>query len=256
MKHSKIGSLMVNDVVSVIPQTPFKEVAKLFAVHRISGLPVVDTDDKVLGVISESDLVLRQAGVSPESESLRSARPAWRSPPGGGDRTESTADTEAQALSARELMSHPAITVQTHDTIAVAARIMAQHRVERLPVVDAEGRLVGIVTRRDLLQVFLRPDPDIRREIVDEILAQTLWLSPGAVQVHVIDGVVTLEGQLERFSDSQVAVRLAQQVDGVVSVIDKLTYRYDDSRSRPVRQTPPSVMEDGGHGGTPWERSL
>ncbi|AVZ76738.1 hypothetical protein SLUN_35625 [Streptomyces lunaelactis] len=255
MKHSKIGNLMVNDVVSVTPQTPFKEVAKLLAVHRISGLPVVDTDDRVLGVISESDLVLRQAGVPPEPGPIRSARLAWRSPPTGGADTGRTADTKAHAMSARELMSQPAITVQANDTIAVAARTMAQHRVERLPVVDEDGRLVGIVARRDLLQVFLRPDPDIRREIVDEVLDRMLGLSPGAVQVHVIDGVVTLEGQLERFSEIQVAVRLAQQVDGVVSVTDKLTYRYDDSGSRPARQTPLPAADETEDSGVHWERS-
>ncbi|MFC5801678.1 CBS domain-containing protein [Streptomyces formicae] len=255
MKHSKIGSLMVDDVVSVIPQTSFKEVAKLLAVHRISGLPVVDADDKVLGVISESDLVLRQAGSRPETEPARSTRLAWLSPPAGGDGTEGSADAKAQAVRARELMSQPAITVQADSTIAVAARAMAEHHVERLPVVDEESRLVGIVTRRDLLQVFLRPDADIRREIVDEVLEQTLWLSPGAVQVHVIDGVVTLAGQLERFSDIQVAVRLAQEVDGVVSVIDKLTYRYDDSSSRPVQQPPPPVLDDARLSGMHVERS-
>ncbi|MFJ3233775.1 CBS domain-containing protein [Streptomyces sp. NPDC086787] len=224
MKHSKIGSLMVQEVVSVTPQTPFKEVAKLLAVHGLSGLPVVDADDRVLGVISESDLVLRQAG----------------------------AESRTQAMNARELMSQPAITVKVGDSIAVAARTMAQHRVERLPVVDGEGRLVGIVTRRDLLQVFLRPDRDIRRDIVEEILDQTLWLSPEAVQVHVIDGVVTLVGRLERFSDIPVAVRLAREVDGVVAVVDRLTYRIDDSSSRPAPQKPPAVA---GRGEMHWERS-
>jgi CBS domain-containing protein len=253
MRQSKIGNLMVNDVVSATAQTPFKEVAKLLAVHRISGLPVIDTDDKVLGVISESDLILRQAGVPPEPGPIRSARLAWRSPPVGGTEGHN-ADTKAHAMSARELMSQPAITVQATDTVAVAARTMAQHRVERLPVVDEDGRLVGIVTRRDLLQVFLRADPDIRREIDDEILDETLGLFPGAVQVHVSDGVVTLEGQLSRFSEIQVAVRLAQQVDGVVTVIDKLTYLYDDSGSRPAQQTPLPAADETEDSGVHWER--
>ncbi|ARF53402.1 CBS domain-containing protein [Streptomyces gilvosporeus] len=209
MKHSRVSRLMVNEVVTVIPQTPFKEVVKLLAVHRISGLPVVDSDDRVLGVISESDLMLRQAGEVP----------------GQGP------DTRANALTAEELMSRPAVTVRAGDSIAEAARTMARHRVERLPVVDDEDRLVGIVTRRDLLQLFLRPDADIRRAVVEE-LDDTLWLSAGAVTVHVIDGVVTLEGQLERGSDIPIAVRLTQQVDGVVSVVDRLTCRIDDSGLR------------------------
>ncbi|GAU69819.1 hypothetical protein SSP35_14_01530 [Streptomyces sp. NBRC 110611] len=211
MKHSRVGGLMVSDVVTVIAQTPFKEVAKLLAVHQISGLPVVDSDDRVLGVISESDLMLRQAGEAP----------------GQGQ------DAKVHAMTAEELMSRPAITVRVGDSIAEAARTMARHRVERLPVVDEEDRLVGIVTRRDLLQLFLRPDADIRRAVAEE-LDETLWLSPNTVNVQVIDGVVTLTGRLERLSDIPVAVRLAQQVDGVVSVIDKLTYRLDDSSRRPL----------------------
>ncbi|WP_326648130.1 MULTISPECIES: CBS domain-containing protein [unclassified Streptomyces] len=251
MKHSKIGSLMVNDVVSVIPQTPFKEVAKLLAVHRISGLPVLDADDKVLGVISESDLMLRQAGETP-TPGGHEARAPWRAQPSGDT---STPEVKARAVTAGELMSRPAITVHVGDTIAEAARAMAKHRVERLPVVDEEGRLVGIVTRRDLLQVFLRPDPDIRREIVEEVLDRTLWLSPGTVEVHVIDGVVTLDGQLERFTTIPVAVRLTLQVDGVVSVIDKLTYRYDDSGTRQTEQTTPGAADNDGRSGAVRERS-
>ncbi|WKX68998.1 CBS domain-containing protein [Streptomyces sp. XD-27] len=232
MKHCKIGSLMVTDVVSVVPETPFKDVAKLLAVHDISGLPVLDPDDRVLGVISESDLMLRQTGDAPERRHHTGPSRLWH--PGRGT---GLAEAKAHATSAGDLMSRPAITVHADDTIAEAARTMARHRVERLPVVDEENRLVGIVTRRDLLQVFLRPDPDIRREVIQEVLVGTLWLAPDTVAVHVLDGVVTLEGQLERLSDIPVAVRLTQQVDGVVSVNEKLTYRYDDSHLRPAEQT-------------------
>jgi CBS domain-containing protein len=110
---------------------------------------------------------------------------------------------------------------------------MAQRRIERLPVVDEEDRLVGIVTRRDLLQVFLRPDEEIRRAVVDEVIVNALWLDPETVTVDVSEGVVTLGGQLERRSDVPIALRMVSQVDGVVAVVDKLTYRMDDSHLRP-----------------------
>lgn len=130
-------------------------------------------------------------------------------------------------------MSAPAITVRAESTIADAARTMAQRRIERLPVVDEEDRLVGMVTRWDLLQVFLRPDEEIRRAVVDEVIVNALWLDPETVTVDVSEGVVTLSGQLERCSDVPIALRMVSQVDGVVAVVDKLTYRVDDSHLRP-----------------------
>lgn len=227
---------MTKDVVSVSPRTPFKDVAGLLAEHDISGLPVVDDDAGVLGVISESDLMLRQATLSAEPSPAR--RRPWRR---AGERR----CGDPPASTAEGLMSHPAITVHADDTIAQAARTMARHRIERLPVVDADGRLAGIVTRRDLLRVFLRPDEDIRREVVSDVVVGTMWLTPGTLEVHVLDGVVTLKGQLERRSEAAVLLRLTAQVDGVVSAVDELTYRVDDSRPpRPPEQTLLGLAED------------
>ena len=107
-----------------------------------------------------------------------------------------------------------------------------------LPVVDAAGRLVGIVTRRDLLRIFLRPDEDIRAEVVHDVLGRTLWLAPSAVRVTVADGVVTLEGRLERRSKIPFAVGLTRQVDGVVAVVDRLGWRIDDTGTRPPQAVP------------------
>ncbi|MFD7611633.1 CBS domain-containing protein [Streptomyces sp. NPDC059828] len=216
MRHSKIGNLMVQDVVSVTVEMPFKEIAGLLAEHRISGVPVVDSEARVRGVISESDLVFRQSDEAPN----------WEAGPGA-----TAGDRAAVAPNAAQLMTRPAVTVDTDETVAGAARVMAEHRVERLPVVDGQGHLVGIVTRRDLLQVFLRPDAEIRSEIVDDLFERTLWLPPGKLTVKVADGVVTLEGQLERLSEILVAVKLAQQVDGVIGVIDRVGYLFDDSPS-------------------------
>lgn len=238
MKHMKIGALMVDDVVKAEYGTPFKEVARLLGEHRISGLPVVDEDEMVIGVISETDLMVRQAeGPAPDER----GRPHWRSRlhiSKGND------PDKAHARTAGTLMSAPAITVRAESSIAEAARTMARRRIERLPVVDEEDRLVGIVTRRDLLQVFLRPDEEIRRAIVDEVIVNALWLAPETVTVDVSEGVVTLRGQLERRSEMPIALRMASQVDGVVAVVDELTYRTDDSHLRPDEPAVHGVGEE------------
>ncbi|WP_405776682.1 CBS domain-containing protein [Streptomyces sp. NBC_01538] len=123
-------------------------------------------------------------------------------------------------------------TVHADDTIVQAARTMAQRHVERLPVLDEEDRLVGIVTRRDLLQVFLRPDQEIRTEVIQEVLLHALWLPPGSVEVSVTEGVVTLTGHMERKSETEIAVAMTRRIDGVVDVVGHLTYRLDDARLR------------------------
>ncbi|MCX5192356.1 CBS domain-containing protein [Streptomyces sp. NBC_00249] len=207
MKHAKVGFLMTDEVVSVVGRTPSRDVARLLVEHDISGVPVVDEDDRVIGVVSQTDL-------------------------------HATGD-----LTARALMSAPAVTVHAEQTVTEAARLMTRRGVERLPVVDEEDRLVGIVTRRDLLRVFLRPDPEIRRCLIEDVLAETMGLGADAVDVHVVDGVVTLDGRLAKSSQIPVVVRLAGQLDGVVAVTDRLTARFDDS---PL--APPERRTDG----IPW----
>jgi CBS domain-containing protein len=124
---------------------------------------------------------------------------------------------------------------------------MAEYRVERLPVLDEEDRLVGIVTRRDLLQVFLRPDTDIREEVVQEVIVNTLWLTPTAVDVRVQDGVVTLEGELDRQSEVSIAGSATARIDGVVAVDNRLTGRLHDSMRRAVSSSTPGVTGEWLH---------
>ncbi|GAA3379244.1 CBS domain-containing protein [Streptomyces sannanensis] len=228
MKHCRVGNLMVDEVVSVTPSAPFKDVAKLLAEHDISGLPVLDDDDRVLGVVSESDLLVRQASAGQPEPEPNGPRHAGQDTPG---------TARWDALTATQLMSAPAVTVRAQDTVAEAARTMIRRGVERLPVVDEEDRLVGIVTRRDLLKVFLRPDREIRQRVIEDVLLDTMRLAPDAVAVHVLDGVVTLEGQLEKSTDIHVVRRLTERIDGVVSVADHLTARVDDSRTTPSDRT-------------------
>jgi CBS domain-containing protein len=223
VKTRKVGEVMTREVVEARPDTPFKDVAQLLARHRISGLPVVDADDKVLGVISETDLVHRQAAKADRDRGGLFRLPVLR-------RRARVDAVKARAMTAGQLMSTPAITVHPEQRVADAARVMERHHVERLPVVDEEDRLIGIATRRDLLRVFLRTDEEIRREIIDEVLGRDMCLPPHTVVVSVHDGTVTLEGRLERRSDIPVLLRLAWRVDGVVGVMNSLTFRIDDTR--------------------------
>ncbi|MFE0677220.1 CBS domain-containing protein [Streptomyces sp. NPDC058867] len=238
MRHDKVGSVMTTEVVRAEYGTPFKEVARLLAEHRVGGLPVVDEDEQVLGVVSETDLLLRQAATPDPYEP---AKHTWFASLTGRGRTRAA---KAEARTAGRLMTHPAVTVHAEDTIVEAARTMTRHGVRRLPVLDEENRLVGIVSRRDLLSVFLRPDAGIRAAVVDEVLVKALWLSPRAVDVSVTEGVVTLSGQLERRSEKEIAVSMTRQIDGVVAVVDHLTHRLDDSRLQPDQQALHGVADD------------
>ncbi|MFE2705015.1 CBS domain-containing protein [Streptomyces mirabilis] len=243
MRQNKVGSVMATEVVTARYGTPFKEVARLLTEHRISGLPVIDEDDKVLGVISETDLMVRQAGVPDPYETPRRFRFTGLT---HGARRQAA---KGHARTAGQLMSVPPVTVHADETIAEAARTMARSRVERLPVVDDEDRVVGIVTRRDLIQVFLQPDDVIRREVIDEVLVRTLWLSPSTVEVAVYEGVVTLTGHVERRSEAEIAASMTDRIDGVVAVVDRLTYRLDDSHLRPDEPALHGVTEE-------WLRKL
>ncbi|MFF4537179.1 CBS domain-containing protein [Streptomyces aureus] len=238
MRHDKIGSVMTTDVVRAEYGTPFKEVARLLAEHRISGLPVVDEDDKVIGVLSETDLLTHTASTPDPYEPDHHTRFTGLTP---GARRRAAKN---KARTAGGLMTVPAVTVHADDSLVRAARTMAQRHVERLPVLDEEDRLVGIVTRGDLLKVFLRPDEDIRREVIDEVLVRSLWLAPRSVEVSVTEGVVTLTGSMERKSETEIAVSMTRRLDGVVDVVAHLAYRLDDARLRPDDRAPHGVAEE------------
>ncbi|WP_319179518.1 CBS domain-containing protein [Streptomyces sp. ID05-47C] len=228
MKATRVDTVMVRDVVTAEHGTPFKEVVRRLDQHLISGLPVIDSDRKVIGVVSETDLLLRQAA----SSAPAGGRVSWAERLRELSRRVRRNAVRARAGTAGGVMSAPAVTVGTHTTVPEAARLMAERGIERLPVVDEKDRLVGIVTRRELLQMFLRPDDEIRRTVEQQVFVDTLWLAPHLVEASVRNGVVTLTGQLERRSDIPVAVGMSGRVDGVVAVVDRLSYRLDDSHLR------------------------
>ncbi|MFF4388352.1 CBS domain-containing protein [Streptomyces sp. NPDC001552] len=217
MKRIKVADLMTDEVVSVAPVTAFKDVAKLLAQYDISGVPVLDDEDRVVGVVSQTDLLAHTAG--PHSEDLRAE--GLHSSQGNGSGT--------GPPTAGDVMSAPAVTVHAEDTVADAARLMTRRSIERLPVVDVEDRLVGIVTRRDLLRTFLRPDSEIRRRVTDEVLVEVLGVPADDVEVHVVDGIVTLDGRVELRSQLAALLSLVERLDGVVAVASRVTARTDDA---------------------------
>ncbi|MEW2402874.1 CBS domain-containing protein [Streptomyces sp. NPDC046862] len=225
MKIHTIGEVMTREVVRARRDTPFKDVVRLLDRHRISGLPVVDHDDKVVGVISGTELVRGQAARADTGVGDRPRLP-WLRP--RLRRAGRATAARAHATTAAELMSTPAITVHPEQLVPDAARMLERHGIERLPVVDEEDRLIGIATRRDLLRVFLRTDEEIRRQVTDEIVVGTAHLPPRTLVVSVRDGVVTLEGRLEHRSDVPVVVLSTWRIEGVVGVVDSLTFRVDD----------------------------
>jgi CBS domain-containing protein len=209
----EVGDVMTTSVVTVDRITPYKEIARLLAEHKISGLPVLKMGREVAGVVTEADLLAAEASTARRLHASVTQR--WW--PRG---------QRHPALTAGELMTSPAITVGPHVTIPAAARLMTTHGIRRLPVVDDKGSLIGIVSRRDLLSVFLRPDEDIKadiRQVLDEILAA----EPGEADVSVRNGIVALTGTLDPKAGPHgdlipLAIRLMWGVDGVVDIVDHL----------------------------------
>lgn len=216
-----VGDVMTKAVITVGPEADFKTCVDLLRGHRISAMPVVD-GDFVLGIVSEFDLLLKEEGRDPFTHLKRRH------------------SAQAKARTAGDVMTHPALCIGPGASITDAARLMHKRAVKRLPVVNAQGRLVGIVSRHDLLKSFLRSDESIRREIAEDLLERALWIDSQAVTVRVRDGVVALTGQLETRSLAALVTRLAASVDGVVGVDSMITFRLDDSHLK--AELPPNAL--------------
>ncbi|MFC4333079.1 CBS domain-containing protein [Streptomyces andamanensis] len=205
MQHRTVEDLMTQDVVRVRRDTSFKDVARTLADHDVSAVPVVDDLGHPLGVVSEADLLHRVAG-RPD--------PAGLLPQRASDR----ADEASEGAVAAEVMTAPPVCARPGWSVVEAARTMEAHRVKRLPVVDERGVLAGIVSRGDLLRIFLRRDEAIREEIASDVLVRTLGLAPDDFTVTVEDGRAALTGSVPEPSLVPVIERLCRGVDGVVSV--------------------------------------
>lgn len=214
-----VEEVMTKEPIAVGPETPLKDVAAILVANGISGLPVIGVEKEVLGVVSEADLVAKSA-LPEERERLLPLRRTGKDP------------KKASARTAGEAMTSPALTIGPRRNVGEAARTMIEHGVNRLPVVDDAGHLVGIVTRADLVRTFARPDEEIRREIEQEVVLGMLWIPPDRVKVQVHRGEVKLEGRLETEVDVELLPRLVERVPGVVSVTADLHADGTDSSPR------------------------
>lgn len=210
----RIAQLMTTEVVSVRPSTPLKDVAEALAGRRISGIPVVDVENSVIGVLSEADVMFKERG---------------RVPRRLFGREDEVDRLKLDAHTAGEAMTTPAITIRPDARVEEAARLMLDHGVKRLPVVDDSDRLVGIVTRTDLVRAFVRPDAEIEREIREEVLLKDLWLDPQAFDVKVARGEVRIEGRVGSEDERALLERHVALVPGVVAVETHLTAVYAES---------------------------
>ncbi|MFC8348433.1 CBS domain-containing protein [Streptomyces sp. NPDC057280] len=206
-----VSDVMTRDVACVDRDAAFKDIVRTMQDRKVSALPVVDGGGRIVGVVSEADLLPKEEFRDSDPDRYTQLR--------------RLADlAKAGSVTAGELMTSPALTVTPGVTLAQAARTMARARVKRLPVVDAEGRPTGIVSRADLLKVFLRSDEDIAEEVRREVVAYLFPTQADAVRVEVRDGVVRLGGRVRDTSLVPVAARLARAVEGVVDIEFRLDH--------------------------------
>lgn len=214
----KVKDVMTQNVQCVAPEASLKEVAAMLIEHAISGMPVCDGDGRVLGIVSEADILYKERGPRPR----RGGPLAWLVDGGGYAEF-----VKSAARTAGEAMTRPAVTIDPDRPVSEAARLMLERRVNRLPVVMAD-QLLGIVTRADLVRAFTRTDAEIEHEIRDEVRDRDLLLPRGAVSVVVKEGQVRLGGVVERRSDAEILPRFVARVPGVVAVDSNVKWRLDD----------------------------
>jgi CBS domain-containing protein len=220
----KVADVMTSDVITVQPETSLKEVAAILAERRISGVPVVDQDGKIVGVVSEADILFKERGpLERKGMFAVFTDPTY----GMGGQLKLEARTAAEAMTA------PAQTIAPWRLVSSAAAEMLDHGVNRLPVVDDKGLLVGIVTRADLVRAFVRPDAEIEREIREDVLERALLLeTSAAVTVAVDEGKVTLGGTMRTRTDAEIVPALVAKVPGVVEVDSSIGWREDNRKQR------------------------
>lgn len=211
----KVHELMTRRAITVVEETPLKEAARIMLNHRISGMPVVDSVGRLVGVVSEGD-VAHQESIRRPGSGLMSMFKA----------TKRIAETVGEAMTAKVVSVDPDV---DHTQ---AARMMESAGVKRLPVVDHDNMLLGIISRSDLLRVFGREDDDIVTEIESEVVRRILWLDTDSVVTRAKDGVVELTGRVQTRSDARILEEMARRIDGVVRVdVSRLGYEVDDSKS-------------------------
>jgi len=213
----KVRDLMTTDPITTTADAPLKEAARIMVREKISGLPVME-GNKLVGIVTEGDFLRQEANRDqPYRLSLLEAL-------FGDGAAEPAVETVG------EVMTEPVITITPDATISEAARVMSHRKVKRLPVVDDEDNLIGVISRADVVNAFTKPDEVIEDEVREDIVRRLLFLEPDAVDVSVKEGVVTLSGELENRTEAHLLEELARRIAGVVRVVSNLTYEVDDER--------------------------
>ncbi len=199
----RVVDLMTTDVIRVSPDTRIKEAARLMFRHRVSGLPVVDADGRLSGIITEADFLRMEVA-------------------------RNEADEPQPLETVGEVMSSGVVTVAPDAEITEAAKMMVIQDVKRLPVVDADNKMLGIIARLDIVAVFTRPDEVIEDEIREDLLRRVLFVDPDDVDVTVLNGVVTFKGEIGTKNEARILGELSRRLDGVMRVDNQLTWRIED----------------------------
>ena len=226
-RHRTVADVMTTHVHVATPQAQFKVLVRLIEDNKVSAIPIVDQQGIPVGIVSEADLLLKERRHELES---------------GNDmlhlRRRRQERAKAEGTVASDVMTSPAITVPAGTPLSEAAQMMQKKNIRRLVVVDQRGRIAGIVSRSNLLQVFLRTDDELQDEIVGRLIPVLVSLSPERVKVEVRSNIVTLSGELDRKTDVEILARTTRELDGVVDVVNRLTFSWDDT-------VPPAAMFDG-----------
>ncbi len=207
--NATVGDVMSTRVIAVKRSADYKEICSVLRQYRVSACPVISDAGKVVGVVSEADLLYKVADPNPPAGLIRLR---WKL----GE------ESKVNAITAGQLMTSPAISIQPDAPVAIAARVMQERRVRRLPVVSPDGMLIGIVSRTDLLSVYERPDRDIQDEVIRDIIAGEFKLDAAEFEVTVAAGVVTLAGPLAQLQTALELLARVRHAEGVVAVRDRL----------------------------------
>ena len=213
--NAAVKDVMTTRVIWVRKDASFKEMAAALREHRVSAFPVLDEHGRVIGVFSEADLLAKVAALDSAPTVLTGIR-------------RHREQDKARGVTAGDLMTRSPVTAAPDDTVEHAARLMSQRRLKRLPVVDADGHLVGIITRTDVLAIFDRSGQDIRKEIITEVMQNEFLIDPKKYKLTVKDGVVTLSGVPETAELGRDLIQRIWHVQGVVAVRDRLAYPPPD----------------------------
>ncbi len=213
----RVLDLMTTEVVTVTPGMSLKEAARTMTDLGVSGLPVLDDQGRIVGIITEADFLAREAGrAEPRRRRLLDA--LFNEP------------QVAEAENVEQAMTLDPVVIYPEASLTEAARVMVNHGVKRLPVVDAEGKLRGVISRADVVAAFTRPDDVIEDEIREDVIRRILFLEDGAVDVKVADGIVTLRGTVPTKSDARLLEELTRRLDGVVRLDAGVEFEIDDQR--------------------------